>query len=33
MKIVGEPKVSKVQGAAIHDLLEVRLRNYRAVVV
>ena len=30
---VGEPKVSKVQGAAIHDLLEVRLQNYRVIVV
>ena len=30
---VGEPKVSKVQGAAVHDLLEVSLRNYRAIVV
>ena len=30
---VGETKISKVQGAAVHDLLEVRLRNYRAIVV
>ena len=30
---MGEPKISKVQGAAVHDLLEVRLRNYRAIVV
>ena len=30
---VGEPKISKVQGAAVHDLFERRLRNYRAIVV
>ena len=29
---MGEPKISKVQGAAVHDLLEVRLRNYRVIV-
>ena len=28
---VGDSKVSEVQGTAIHDLLEVRLRNYRAI--
>ena len=30
---VGEQKVSKVQGTAVHDQLEVRLRNYRAIVL
>ncbi len=30
---VGEPKVSNVQGTAIHDQLEVRLRNYQAITV
>ena len=30
---VGEPQVSKVQGAAVHDLLEARLQNYRVIVV
>ena len=29
---MGEPKISKVQGPAIHDLLEVRLRSYRVIV-
>ena len=24
---VGEPKISKIQGATVHDLLEVRLRK------
>ena len=30
---VGKLKVSKVQGAAVHDQLGIRLRNYRAIVV
>ena len=30
---VGEQKVSKVQGTAIHDQLGIRLRNYQAIVV
>ena len=30
---VGDPKISEVQGAAIHDLLEVRFRNCQAIVV
>ena len=30
---VGEPKISKVQGAAVHNPLEVRLQHYRAIVV
>ena len=30
---VGEPKVSEVKSAVIHDQLEVRLRNYQAIVV
>ena len=30
---VGEQKVSKLQGAAVHDQLDVRLRNYGAIVL
>ena len=30
---MGEPKVSEVQGTAVHDLLEIRLRNYRVIVI
>ena len=30
---VGELKVSEVQNIAIHNMLEVRLQNYRAIVV
>ncbi len=30
---MGEPKVSNVQGTAVHDQLEVRLQNYQAITV
>ena len=30
---LGEPKVSEVQAAAVHNLPKVRLQSYQAIVV